>query len=761
MTSSLDQQPSGRRLFRGIQSRLILLLLTLVIPAVFMQAYIYNERFETRRAEELQANLEIARALAKTFRAFLQDVLSDELLIGHAFTSAQLSSNQDRERMLNKALAAHPAIWHLFWLDPAGTVVASTCSDFIGLDLGDRQYVREIVAGSDTSISNLIISKVTGQPTFTINRGVRDARGQLVGIIVASILPADLDSVLSIARAKGGGITLIDGQGMLVYRLGRGDFTWEDRNLLKKYPVFGEALKGNEITSTILTVSVKDERLVSLSPVESTGWAVAAGRPERDVMAAIKASLLPETMAFVIITMAAFGTALVFSRKISASIRQLRKHALALGRGETQNPVAGSGTTELNDLAEAFNKMSLNMQLREKERQLTEQALRENEERLRLAQKGAGIGVWDWNPATGVHNRTPELNLLYGTDAEGITTYEEWRKRVHPDDIERFETQRDEAVARHEPFDLEFRFFHSSCEIRWMSVRGRTVYNDEGEIVRVLGVNIDITERKRIEERLREAKEDLEFRVEQRTLELQRANEELRQIPSKLISVQEEERKRVACELHDSIGQTLAAVKFWIETILERRDGGDPDAALSLLEQFIPVLQHSIDETRNIYMGLRPSMLDNMGLLVTLEWLRGEWMKLNPQFHIELELGIREEEIQEKLKLSIFRIAQEALNNIAKHSRAEWVDISFSKSGGGIELVVSDDGVGISPDRISQARSSGSLGLTVMRERAELTGGTLSVESNPGQGTTVRACWPNTVENQTEETCIIIRTSHK
>src|SRR5208283_638517 len=136
---------------------------------------------------------------------------------------------------------------------------------------------------------------------------------------------------------------------------------------------------------------------------------------------------------------------------------------------------------------------------------------------------------------------------------------------------------------------------------------------------------------------LRKAHHELERRVEERTAALGKANEELRQIPSKLISVQEEERKRLASELHDSIGQTLAAVKFWVEMALKLRDAGDGQAALNHLEQFVPTLQRSIEETRNIYMGLRPSMLDNVGLLSTLEWLRQECMKLYPDRHVELE----------------------------------------------------------------------------------------------------------------------------
>ncbi|MFZ0929531.1 MAG: sensor histidine kinase [Syntrophobacteraceae bacterium] len=221
-----------------------------------------------------------------------------------------------------------------------------------------------------------------------------------------------------------------------------------------------------------------------------------------------------------------------------------------------------------------------------------------------------------------------------------------------------------------------------------------------------------------------------------------KSKNELRALSSKLLATQEEERKRIASELHDSIGQTFAAMKFWIEMALRFRDEGEHNAALNHLEQFVPILQRSIEETRSICMGLRPLMLDSMGLLATLDWLRRECMKPYPQRHIELETGVAEEEIRENLKVNIFRIAQEALNNIAKHSKAEWVDISLSKDGNGIELVISDDGVGMNLDHILQTSTTRSLGLTSMRERAELTGGRFSIESAPGEGTTIRACWP-------------------
>ena len=282
----------------------------------------------------------------------------------------------------------------------------------------------------------------------------------------------------------------------------------------------------------------------------------------------------------------------------------------------------------------------------------------------------------------------------------------------------------------------------------WLRTSKVPLFDVKGEIKGMLGTYEDITVHKRAEEELRKAHRELERRVEERTAELEKANKELRQIPSKLIAVQEEERKRLASELHDSIGQTLAAVKFWVEMLLKLGDEGDGSAVLNHAEQFIPILQRSIEETRSIYMGLRPSVLDSMGLLATLEWLRRECMKLYPDRHIELETGVAEEEIPETLKVNIFRIVQEALNNVAKHSKAEWVDISLSENRGGIELVVSDDGVGMGLDIIMQTSTATSLGLTSMRERAELTGGSFSIESAPGEGTTIRAFWPIEAEDQ-------------
>ena len=141
------------------------------------------------------------------------------------------------------------------------------------------------------------------------------------------------------------------------------------------------------------------------------------------------------------------------------------------------------------------------------DRKRADEALRESEERLRLAQSSARVGVWDWHIDEGTVALTPELNEIYGLPPGTIKTYEDWRDFAHPDDIEGVEAERDEAIANHEPFDLEFRIVHTSGEIRWISAKGSAAYDDSGRPVRVLGVNVDVTDRKRAEEALRDSEE--------------------------------------------------------------------------------------------------------------------------------------------------------------------------------------------------------------------------------------------------------------
>ncbi|MGA7876663.1 MAG: PAS domain S-box protein [Desulfoferrobacter sp.] len=265
--------------------------------------------------------------------------------------------------------------------------------------------------------------------------------------------------------------------------------------------------------------------------------------------------------------------------------------------------------------------------------------------------------------------------------------------------------------------------------------------NERGEVLGFVASIQDVTERRKMEDELREAKDELELRVQERTSELEKANEALRRFPSRILAVQEEERRRIATELHDSVGQTLAAVKYGLETVLGVGEKGDPKRALELFEQFVPNLKRSIEETRTVYESLRPTVLDNLGIVAAMNWLGREFQKFNPKQRLKLSADIKEDVVPEHLKIVIFRIAQEALNNVAKHSKAKLVKLSLREKQNTIQLVIKDDGTGSDMDYLTSCMNKRTIGLTGMRERAELTGGAFAIESTPGEGTTIRVIW--------------------
>jgi PAS domain S-box-containing protein len=225
--------------------------------------------------------------------------------------------------------------------------------------------------------------------------------------------------------------------------------------------------------------------------------------------------------------------------------------------------------------------------------------------------------------------------------------------------------------------------------------------------------------------------------------ELRESENRLRALSSQLLTVQESERKRIAMELHDGIGQMLTAIKFKVENLLQEKGKGKARAKDKSLEAIIPIVRESVEEVRRIQMDLRPSTLDDLGILATLGWFCREYQRIYSHIRIEKEIGLQEGEVSPTLKTVIYRLTQEALNNIAKHSKADLIHLSLRKKEDRIEWVVKDNGAGFDLEEIlSSERAKRGLGLNSMRERTELSGGTFVIETTPGAGTVIRASWP-------------------
>lgn len=249
--------------------------------------------------------------------------------------------------------------------------------------------------------------------------------------------------------------------------------------------------------------------------------------------------------------------------------------------------------------------------------------------------------------------------------------------------------------------------------------------DSSGQMIGAIQSIRDITARKHAEDAILQSEKQLRF------------------LSSRLLSAHEEERKRIARELHDGIGQSLAAVKFFVENTLKSAETGEADQIVRSLETLVPMIQNTLQEARRIYTGLRPSMLDDLGIVATIGWFCREFCKAYPGIYLEAKVDISEEDVPEDLKIVIFRIIQEAMNNVAKHSGAEFADICLTKIGDTLRLNIEDNGKGFDLDSVlGKHPHERGLGLTGMKERTELSGGTFVLKSFLDEGTMIAAAWP-------------------
>ena len=220
------------------------------------------------------------------------------------------------------------------------------------------------------------------------------------------------------------------------------------------------------------------------------------------------------------------------------------------------------------------------------------------------------------------------------------------------------------------------------------------------------------------------------------------ADDQLRLLSQKVLNAQELERKRIAFELHDGLGQTLSAVKFYVENTINKLalDSKVPGNGLDLV---VSKLQGAVEEVRRISMDLRPSILDDIGILATLRWFCREVSLLYPSIKFSFDaIELREDQIGDLQKTQIFRIVQEAVNNACKYSECNRVSIILSKEGRFVNLAIKDNGKGFNYKAASEpSKNNTSLGLVSMKERAETSDGSFELRSTKRDGTTILCKW--------------------
>lgn len=316
-------------------------------------------------------------------------------------------------------------------------------------------------------------------------------------------------------------------------------------------------------------------------------------------------------------------------------------------------------------------------------------------------------------------------DIVYEIDAQGVYTFlsnsvysvlgyhpEEMVGRLRRDSVHRADRHKfDEEWKRGERGEeisiLALRHLHKNGSVRWLSVHSRGIFMPSGQVIGRRGVARDVTKQVLAEKRVRE-------------------------LSRKLISTQEEERKRIALDLHDEMGQMLSALKIGLQALAKREESRDSEE----LARLIRLTQVVMDQIRALAHRLRPSILDNFGLKAALEDLcetLAESELLEVVYNLE---DLPKERISPEMEISLFRVAQEALTNVLKHSQSERVEVRLEKDTDRVRLIVEDQGVGFDLD---QALEDGKrLGLLGMEERIGLLGGHLSINTGE-KGTTILA----------------------
>ncbi len=380
------------------------------------------------------------------------------------------------------------------------------------------------------------------------------------------------------------------------------------------------------------------------------------------------------------------------------------------------------------------------------ERRNLETAVRMSEQQLRLALDAAAMGTFIWHVADDRGEPDAQMLALFGQPSNGtLTLAQALATMIHPEDKNRYA----EAVARAtDPggdgeLREDIRIILPDGSQRWVAIVGQVYF--EGKPRRptyMAGAATNITDRKDAEEALQNAHDKLDQRVRERTRDLASANRSLRRLSRQVLEVQETERRRIARELHDEIGQALTGVKMMLETASLTRAAatdGSSDSVSPLLEE-LALIEDTLNRVRDLSLDLRPAMLDSLGLLPTLLW-RFETYSRQTGIQVEFHHTGLEERFAAEVETGAYRIVQEALTNVVRHAAVPLVRVHLAATDEALRIYVIDEGVGFESDEAIAAGLS--TGLAGMRERATLLGGVFLLSSAPGAGTTIEVELPS------------------
>jgi PAS domain S-box-containing protein len=345
------------------------------------------------------------------------------------------------------------------------------------------------------------------------------------------------------------------------------------------------------------------------------------------------------------------------------------------------------------------------------------QDLRSSQASLAEAQHMAHLGSWRLDPASGKMTWSDEAARILGLEHVTHTSlYADFLRSVHEDDRQRVREGITRAAGGDEEFDAEHRIRRSDGSIRWVHTMARASHGELGTLVR--GVAMDITERKQTVEALK------------------RSQELLRDLTAYQDRLKEDERKRIAREIHDELGQTLLALRIDV-SMLDARTGKKHPRLNQRVRGALQQIDATVKTIRTIINNLRPAVLD-LGLTAAIEWQVNEFRRRSG---IACDLVIDQNElvVDDARATSLFRILQESLTNVIRHASATQVQVKLYQEDGRLVMQIADNGIGIES---GHRKSANAFGLVGVEERILALNGAFTITGAPGQGTTLTVYIP-------------------
>lgn len=350
------------------------------------------------------------------------------------------------------------------------------------------------------------------------------------------------------------------------------------------------------------------------------------------------------------------------------------------------------------------------------ERRRADDALRKSRRQLAEAQRLARVGSWEWDVGTGQVTASDEQYRILGIEPGTPLDLETGMAHVHPDDLDLLRKEIGRVVNDPAPYEVEHRLLHPDGSVRVVLVRGEGVCDETGKVVRIIGTDQDVTEAKH-------------------------AEQQRQQLLARLYQALEGQHQRLAADLHDSHVQSLAAMGLKLDRMRLLFEA-DPARARGVLDELRGDVTAELAALRRTIGALRPLVLDQRGLVAAVHDLATVTRDRAGLAACTVSDDLGGEPLDPNVETVLFRVAQQALANVAQHAAAAHVRVRLQRSGASTLLSVDDDGRGFDPTHVEVLPGHEGFGLTSMRERVQGVGGRLTVDSAPGRGTRIEASVP-------------------